>query len=71
MWDSIISTLKGIIALPSDVGKGAAVAGTIWASLTDYRMWRSFGWLILGVQVAVLGLLIWNRRTIGTLAKTA
>lgn len=71
MWDTIVSTLKGILALPADVSKGAAVAGTIWATLTDYRMWRSVGWLLLGLLLAVLGLLLWNRHALGSVAETA
>jgi hypothetical protein len=65
MWDSVVSAFKDILGLPADVGKGAALFGVAWATVTDYRMWRSIGWLLLGIVVTILGLTIWNRRTIG------
>lgn len=71
MWDTLVSALKDIVGLPGDVGKGAALLAEIYATLTNFRIWRSIGWLVLGVLMAVLGLLIWNRRTIGAIAKAA
>ena len=69
MWDSLISAMKDIVGLPGDVGKGAALLAEIYATVTNYRIWRSVAWLVLGVVLAILGLLVWNRRTIGAIAK--
>jgi hypothetical protein len=69
MWNEIVSTLTGIMSLPSEAGKGAAVASTAWATVTDYRMWRSLGWLLLGIIIVEIGLGIWNRGAVGKLAK--
>lgn len=70
MWDALITTIEGIMSLPSNANKGIAMAGMIWAQLTNYRMWRSIGWLLLGIFVTVLGLTIWNRKAIGSGIKT-
>jgi hypothetical protein len=39
--------------------------------LTDVRMWRSVGWLLLGVAFIVLGLLIWFRKPLEQAATVA
>ena len=31
----------------------------IWASLTDGKLWRSVGWLVLGVLMMLLGAASW------------
>lgn len=55
------------------LGNGAAAAGSggltglsdtanaliaFFTTVTDYRMWRSFGWLLLGIGLIAAGLLI-------------
>ena len=65
MWDSLVGAMKDIVGLPDAAGKGAALLATVYATLTNFRIWRSLGWLLLGIVVAMLGLLIWNRRTLG------
>jgi hypothetical protein len=40
----------------------------IWLNVSDYRMWRSLGWLILGVIMMIAGFVIWNRKAIGSTA---
>ncbi len=66
MWDSIVGAIKGILALPSDASQGVAMVGTIWATLTNYRLWRSLGWLFLGLALMLLGFVVWNRKGIAT-----
>ena len=48
---------------------------TFLGDLTDIRMWRSLGWIALGILVFVIGLVIWLRKPIesavGTVAKAA
>jgi hypothetical protein len=39
--------------------------------LTDVRMWRSVGWLTLGILVIVLALVIWFRKPLEQAATTA
>lgn len=45
------------------------------SDLTDVRMWRSLGWIAVGIMVFVIGLIIWLRKPIenavGTVAKAA
>lgn len=44
------------------VGGWGALAGVIsgiWTELKDGRMWRSLGWLVLGVIVMLLSVLWW------------
>ncbi len=38
---------------------GAAGLAAIWTNLRDYKMWRSLGWLFLGVLLMLLGALSW------------
>lgn len=71
MWDSVVSAFKDILGLPGDAGKGLALLSTIYATLTNYRVWRSLGWLLLGILVTVLGLLIWSRRTLASATRAA
>lgn len=68
MWDSIVSTLKSIVGLPSAASAAAGEIGVVWATVTNYRMWRSLGWLLLGILLIVTALAIWNR---GAIAKAA
>lgn len=70
MWDTIVSAIEGIMGLPADVTKSTALFGEAWATVTDFRMWRSLGWLLLGVLLIIIGFVIWNRRAIGAAAST-
>lgn len=65
MWDTIVSTLKSIVGLPSAASAAAGEIGVVWATVTNYRMWRSLGWLLLGILMIILALVIWNRGAIG------
>ena len=38
---------------------GAAGITAIWTNLRDYKMWRSLGWLFLGVLLMFLGVSWW------------
>lgn len=39
------------------VSSGGVLAG-IWGDLTNYKMWRSLGWLLLGVALIIAGLFL-------------
>lgn len=51
----------------------AHIIGDIGKALTDGKMWRSVGWILLGIIVFGFGLLLWLRKpveqAIGTAAK--
>lgn len=70
MWDQIVNSIKGLFNLPGDLSKGTALAGEVWTTLTDFRMWRSLGWLLLGIILIIIGFVIWNRHAIGQAAST-
>lgn len=38
---------------------GISTVEAIWTELTDGRMWRSLGWLILGIVLMLLGVAWW------------
>jgi len=40
----------------------------VWLNVSDYRMWRSLGWIIMGVLLMILGFVVWNRKAIGAVA---
>lgn len=67
MWDAIVS-LVGDLTPGSG---GLALAAGITEALFNYRMWRSIGWLLLGIVLALVGFSIWNRKAIAQGAKVA
>lgn len=72
MWDTIVGVLQGMAAQATGGTSGVVgTLGVVWAGLTDYRMWRSLGWLLLGILLMVMGLVIWNRKAIGSAIQTA
>jgi hypothetical protein len=49
-------------AVPSIPDPLAGIAGALEAffqALTDGKMWRSLGWIILGIVLLILGVLLW------------
>lgn len=70
MWDTIVATLEGILGIGDSASKAAGVFSTAWATVTDFRMWRSLGWLLLGIVLIIIGFVIWNRHAIGAAAGT-
>lgn len=59
---------KGAI---NSITDSLGVTKVIWAALSDYRMWRSVGWLLLGIVLMILGFVVWNRKAIASTAKLA
>lgn len=41
------------------VEASADALGAIWADLSNGKLWRSLGWLLLGIVLMLLGLLLW------------
>lgn len=64
MWDALVGLVSG-------GGSALSMAGGVIESLFNYRMWRSLGWLLLGIVITIMGFLVWNRKAIGGAAKTA
>jgi hypothetical protein len=60
-----IDSVAGAIAR---VGQGIT---TFLKALTDYRMWRSLGWIVLGIWVLFLGFILLFRKQITEAAGTA
>ena len=48
----------------SAIGDSVTFAKAVWLNVSDYRMWRSLGWLLLGILLMVLGFLAWNRKAL-------
>jgi len=46
-------------SVPSGLGGVITVIEGIWAGLTDGKLWRSLGWLLLGVVLILFGLSAW------------
>jgi hypothetical protein len=69
--------INEVTGLPDSSGAISALtdplsfAKAIWLNVSDYRMWRSLGWVILGFILMVIGFLVWNRKAIGSAAKVA
>lgn len=66
--------INEVTGLPDSSGAISALSDTlsfskaVWLNVSDYRMWRSLGWLLLGILLMVLGFVIWNRKAIGAAA---
>ena len=53
-------TAGGQVTVPSVPSiPGAALLAGIWSNLRDYKMWRSLGWLLLGIVLMLLGVSWW------------
>jgi len=59
-----LASVTGVDRLAGVVAAGVGI-------VTDGKMWRSLGWIILGVVLIVLGLVWLFRREIGGAAATA
>lgn len=71
MWDAI----TGLVSSVGPLSGPLKLAGGILEALVNYRMWRSLGWLLLGLVLLTMGFLLLNRKGIegaaGTAAKAA
>lgn len=45
----------------SALGDSLSFSKAVWLNISDYRMWRSLGWLLLGLTMMVIGFLVWSR----------
>lgn len=52
------SAASGIAAAAGGLSSAEGEIGGIWADLTDGQMWRSLGWLLLGVILIFIGLFL-------------
>lgn len=66
---SFFSSLwKTIWAGPQALSDTASALFAFFTTITDYTMWRSLGWLLLGVVLIAFGLFIWGKTTVLNLA---
>ena len=54
-WSDLVAGIEGATGITGAIH----LAEGIWASLTDGKLWRSLGWLLLGVVLMLLGVLWW------------
>lgn len=55
----------GVPNLPnplSGIERVGAVLESFYKALTDGKMWRSVGWLLLGIALVIAGLFLWLKR---------
>lgn len=55
----------------SSLSDAVSFSKAVWLNVSDYRMWRSLGWLLLGVLLMIVGFLVWNRKAVGAVASRA
>jgi hypothetical protein len=69
--------INKVTGLPDASGAISALGDTlsfskaVWLNVSDYRMWRSLGWLLLGILMMIIGFVVWNRKAIAGAAKLA
>ena len=67
--------INEVTGLPDSSGAISALGDTlsfskaVWLNISDFRMWRSLGWLLLGVILIILGFVSWNRKAVMGAAK--
>ena len=58
--------------LPDSSGAISALADplsflkAVWLNVSDYRMWRSLGWLVLGIIIMGAGIAMWSKKAIAS-----
>lgn len=57
MLSSFTAYLQQAWSSASGVSDVAGSLAAFFATVTDYRMWRSLGWILLGLWLTWLGLL--------------
>lgn len=74
-WDTIWGSLPGVGpiteaekkllggAMP-DIGDTISFSKAVWLNISDFRMWRSLGWLVLGILLMIIGFVVWNRKAL-------
>jgi hypothetical protein len=60
--------LPDVTGAMSSLSDALSFSKAVWLNVSDYRMWRSLGWLILGILMMILGFVVWNRKAIGAAA---
>ena len=48
----------------TDITDTVSFAKLVWLNVSDFRMWRSLGWLILGIVMMIIGFVIWTRKAL-------
>jgi hypothetical protein len=48
----------------SALGDTLSFSKAVWLNVSDFRMWRSLGWLLLGIILIILGFVAWNRKAV-------
>lgn len=43
----------------NDVGDTGQVIGAVWGDLSNGKLWRSLGWLLLGIVLMFVGVALW------------
>jgi hypothetical protein len=62
--DSASDALASAGGAMSSLNDSISFAKAVWLNISDFRMWRSLGWLLLGVLLMILGFVVWNRKAI-------
>lgn len=55
----------------SALGDSLSFGKAVWLNLSDYRMWRSLGWLLLGIVLMIMGFVKWNQGSVTAAAMKA
>lgn len=58
------SEYPGDLNLPNPFSSIEQALSTFYDALTNYRMWRSLGWLALGVFMIFAGMFLWLKQTV-------
>ena len=62
--DETAKAIKGVGGAMSQLSDSVDVAKAIWLNISDYRMWRSLGWLLIGIVLLIIGFVMLARKPI-------
>jgi hypothetical protein len=56
---SVAQSAANATGLPQAASSVEAEMASIWGKLSDGKMWRSLGWLLLGILLMLAGVALW------------
>jgi len=64
--DTVVPDLEGAGGAVSALNDTLSFTKAVWLNISDFRMWRSLGWLLLGLLLMIVGFVMWNRKAVAS-----
>ncbi len=70
-FDKLFKAIEGPVAAAKGITDVGSTIALVWKSLSDGKMWRSMGWILLGWILVIVGILVMFRKPISNTITTA